>query len=169
MCASWRDLFALPKCVQLAYLRHLSLMTAILQLINFTASCFFSLLINAVILLLNCLVLVLYLYTHFLSLGCYFLYLTLFGPLYDTVLKVSRSLYGFTTICHGVENFFPRLLGTGINSLSGDMLASSRCNLILNEYRFTKMFYFHLFKVGFTDNLYNMKACKIYFHYQTFQ
>ena len=35
---------------------------------------FFSLLINAVILLLNCLVLVLYLCIHFLSLRCYFLF-----------------------------------------------------------------------------------------------
>ena len=33
----------------------------------------------------------------------------------DTVLKVSRSLYCFTTsICHGVENYFPRLWGAGI-------------------------------------------------------
>ena len=52
-------------------------LTAILQLINFTASYFFSLLINAVILLLSCLVLVLYLYIHFLSLRCYFLYLNI--------------------------------------------------------------------------------------------
>ena len=57
-------------------------LTAILQLINFTAS-YSSLLINVVILMLNCLVLVLYLYIHFLSLRCYFLYLkTIFGPLY---------------------------------------------------------------------------------------
>ena len=34
----------------------------------------FSLLINAVILLLNCLVSILYLYIHFLSHRCYFLY-----------------------------------------------------------------------------------------------
>ena len=34
----------------------------------------FSLLINAVILLLNCLVLILYIYIHFLSLRHYFLY-----------------------------------------------------------------------------------------------
>ena len=63
MCASWCDLFALPKCVQLPYLRHLSLndkdiwiaatdyymhfyiimlfpLAAILQLINLTASYF---------------------------------------------------------------------------------------------------------------------------------
>ena len=63
MCALGCDLFVLPKCVQLPYLRHLSLMTkiygllqtdyymhfyiimlfpltAILQLINFTASYF---------------------------------------------------------------------------------------------------------------------------------
>ena len=34
----------------------------------------------------------------------------------DTALKVFRSLYCFTTsICHGVENFFPRLWGTGIS------------------------------------------------------
>ena len=43
-------------------------LTAILQLMNFAALYFFSLLINAVILLLNCFVLVLYLYIHFLSL-----------------------------------------------------------------------------------------------------
>ena len=34
----------------------------------------------------------------------------------DTALKVSRSLYFFTTsISHGVENYFPRLWGTGIS------------------------------------------------------
>ena len=34
----------------------------------------------------------------------------------DTALKVSRSLYFFTTsIFHGVENYFPRLWGTGIS------------------------------------------------------
>ena len=34
----------------------------------------------------------------------------------DTVLKVSQSLYCFATfICHGVENYFPRLWGTGIS------------------------------------------------------
>ena len=33
----------------------------------------------------------------------------------DTALKVSRSLYCFTTsISHGFENYFPRLWGTGI-------------------------------------------------------
>ena len=32
----------------------------------------------------------------------------------DTVLKVFRSLYCFTTICRGLENYFPRLWGTGI-------------------------------------------------------
>ena len=37
----------------------------------------------------------------------------------DTALKVSRSLYCFTTsICHGVENYFPRLWGTGISDAS---------------------------------------------------
>ena len=34
----------------------------------------------------------------------------------DTALKVSRSLYCFTTsISHGVQNYFPRLWGTGIS------------------------------------------------------
>ena len=33
----------------------------------------------------------------------------------DTALKVSQSVYCFTTsISHGVENYFPRLWGTGI-------------------------------------------------------
>ena len=52
-------------------------LTAILHLINFTASYGFSLLIIPVILLFNCLVLVLYLYIHFLSLRCYCLYLNI--------------------------------------------------------------------------------------------
>ena len=34
----------------------------------------------------------------------------------DTALKVSQSLYFFTApISHGVENYFPRLWGTGIS------------------------------------------------------
>ena len=71
---------------------------------------------NAFALLLNCLVLVIYLYIHFLSLRCYFLYLKLDLYISDTALKVSRSLYCFTTsICHGVENYFPRLWGRGIS------------------------------------------------------
>ena len=41
-------------------------------------------------------------------------YLELF--IIDTALKVSPSLHCFTTsISHGVENFFPRLWGTGIS------------------------------------------------------
>ena len=67
---------------------------------------------------LNCLVLILYFYIHFLSLRCYFLYLKHYWDLYitDTALKVSRSLKCFTTfISHGVENYFPRLWGTCIS------------------------------------------------------
>ena len=47
----------------------------------------------------------------------YFLLYTLFGIyISDTALKVSQSLYCFTTsICHGFENYFPRLWGTGIS------------------------------------------------------
>ena len=34
----------------------------------------------------------------------------------DTSLKVSQSVYCFTTsISHGVENYFPRLWGTGMS------------------------------------------------------
>ena len=34
----------------------------------------------------------------------------------DTALKVSQSVYCCTTsISHGVENYFPRLWGTGIS------------------------------------------------------
>ena len=34
----------------------------------------------------------------------------------DTALTVSQSVYCFTTsISHGVENYFPRLWGTGIS------------------------------------------------------
>ena len=34
----------------------------------------------------------------------------------DTALKVSQSVYCFTTsISHGVENYFSRLWGTGIS------------------------------------------------------
>ena len=34
----------------------------------------------------------------------------------DIALKVSQSVYCFTTsISHGVENYFPRLWGTGIS------------------------------------------------------
>ena len=34
----------------------------------------------------------------------------------DTALKVSQSLYCFTTsLSHGVEKYFPRLWGTGIS------------------------------------------------------
>ena len=34
----------------------------------------------------------------------------------NTGLKVSQSLYCFTIfICHGVENYFPRLWGMGIS------------------------------------------------------
>ena len=43
--------------------------------------------------------------THYLE-----LYITV------TALKVSRPLYCFTTsIFHGVENYFPRLRGTGMS------------------------------------------------------
>ena len=35
----------------------------------------------------------------------------------DTALKVSQSVYCFTTsISHGVENYFPRLWGVGISA-----------------------------------------------------
>ena len=46
----------------------------------------------------------------------------------DTALKVSHTLYCFTTsVCHGVENYFPRLWGTGISDaifMSADLSVS---------------------------------------------
>ena len=46
----------------------------------------------------------------------------------DTALKVSQSLYCFTTsISHGVENYFPRLWGTGIS----DAIFKSSCLCLL--------------------------------------
>ena len=45
----------------------------------------------------------------------------------DTALKVSRSLYCFTTsISHVVENYFPRLWGTGISDAIFKMLVIAR-------------------------------------------
>ena len=41
---------------------------------------------------------------------------------YDTALKLSQSLYYFSTsICHGIENYFPRLWGTGISDVILDL------------------------------------------------
>ena len=41
----------------------------------------------------------------------------------DTALKVSQSVYCFTTsISHGVENYFPRLWGTGISDAISSLL-----------------------------------------------
>ena len=41
----------------------------------------------------------------------------------DTALKVSQSVYCFTTsISHGVENYFPRLWGTGISDAIFNMM-----------------------------------------------
>ena len=50
---------------------------------KFNSFIIFSLLINAVILLLNCLVLIFYLYIHFFSLRCYFPYLNIIWTFYD--------------------------------------------------------------------------------------
>ena len=50
----------------------------------------------------------------------------------DTDTALSQSVYCFTTsICHGVENYFPRLWGTGIS----DSIFFLLCQLILyNEW-----------------------------------
>ena len=41
----------------------------------------------------------------------------------DTALKVSQSVYCFTTsVSHGVENYFPRQSGTGIFDTIFDLL-----------------------------------------------
>ena len=63
----------------------------------------------------------------------------------DTALKVSRSLYCFTTsISHGVENYFPMLRGTGISDAIFSLL---NCPvLILNFYmQFLSLRYYFLY------------------------
>ena len=48
----------------------------------------------------------------------------------DTVLKVFRSLYCFTTsIFHGVENYFPRLWGASISDAIFEIIAKDECLL----------------------------------------
>ena len=78
----------------------------------------FSLLINAVMLLLDCLLLLLYLYIHYLSVRFFSLLKHYFDlSITDTALNVSRSLslYCFTiSVSHGVENYFPGLFGMGM-------------------------------------------------------
>ena len=59
----------------------------------------------------------------------------------DTALKLSQSLYCFTTsISHGVENYFPRLWGTGISdaiftffelSVGKGLFILKRCFLVM--------------------------------------
>ena len=44
----------------------------------------------------------------------------------DTALKVSHSVYSFTTsISHGVENYFLRLWGTGISDAIFSLLVNT--------------------------------------------
>ena len=53
----------------------------------------------------------------------------------DTALKVSRSLYCFTTsISHGVENNFPRLWGTGISDAILLILYSRQTSSVFSKY-----------------------------------
>ena len=53
----------------------------------------------------------------------------------DTALKVSQSLYCFTTsISHSVENYFPRLWGTGISdAIFFLFLSASRQPYVLKD------------------------------------
>ena len=54
----------------------------------------------------------------------------------DTALKVSRSLYCFTTsISHGVENYFPRLWGMGISDAIFFSSIIFNCQKIVYIYR----------------------------------
>ena len=60
----------------------------------------------------------------------------------DTVLKVSQSLYCFTTsMCHGDENFFLRLWGMGISDdifcyITMFFLRACYCNNTCNNFSF---------------------------------
>ena len=48
----------------------------------------------------------------------------------DTALKVSRSLYCFTTsMSRGVENYFPKLWGTGISDAIFLFVSSLHCGI----------------------------------------
>ena len=73
------------------YLIVLSPLTATLQLRNFYSFITFSLLINAVILLLNCPVLIILFYIHICSLACYF-----FLHRHTTCMVYSEILLTFT-------------------------------------------------------------------------
>ena len=78
----------------------------------------FSLLIDAVMLLLNCLVLILYPYIHFLSLRCYFLYLNIIWSfIYLTLLLKYPDLCTVSLLLYVMvlKTIFLRLWGTGIS------------------------------------------------------
>ena len=71
----------------------------------------------------------------------------------DTALKVSQSVYCFTTsICHGVENYLPRLWGTGISDAIFPItvgLAVNNVNILHTEAinlsaHVNMLIYFHL-------------------------
>ena len=66
----------------------------------------------------------------------YFFYLDLY--IGDTALKVSRSLYCFTTsICHCVENHFPRAVGYGhllFFLFTVRIPATVVCNMLIHVY-----------------------------------
>ena len=57
----------------------------------------------------------------------------------DSALKVSRSFYCFTTVCHGVQNCFPRLWGTGISDAILIKYASKSTKYEIKVYKFFKV------------------------------
>ena len=62
----------------------------------------------------------------------------------DTPLKVSRSFYCFTTsIFHGVENYFPRLWGTGISDAIFDDTKMHKRDYITEIYWCWTLLCFH--------------------------
>ena len=64
----------------------------------------------------------------------------------DTALKVSQSVYCFTTsIPHGVENYFPRLWGMGISDAI-----------------------FHQYSCGSLSALFSDKQCMPYYHFSIY-
>ena len=74
----------------------------------------------------------------------------------DTALKVSQSVYCFTTsISHGVENYFPRLWGTGISdaifgdifTLNADYIAWKLLKMAL-EVEYMMEYQFHYFYIS---------------------
>ena len=71
----------------------------------------------------------------------------------DAALKASRSVYCFTTsVSHGVENYFPRLWGTGISdAIIAIFSFMSICQKTIIQLFSVSFCFFHSLKCSQTD------------------